>query len=183
MLSIKKSFDYDLLSSWYHTPSVTCIDNISQTVELGITSVVVFYTEPSATDISGSAFLQSRSNAPGDNFPVGTTVVTYVFTDASGNDADACVFTVTVSTGKVSVLSRKSVMLIILLRMFLQIDFGRVGRKDVNLLAMCHNSEVTLLLQLVKLISKWIVSRQLLSRRYLASTLHYLQWLVKQQCE
>ncbi|XP_072172386.1 uncharacterized protein [Diadema setosum] len=79
-------------------PSVTCIEDIVRTVELGTTSVVVFYSEPSATDISGQAILQSRSNAPGDNFPVGTTFVTYIFADASGNEAAPCVFTVTVAT-------------------------------------------------------------------------------------
>ena len=81
-------------------PSVTCIDDIVQTVELGTTSVVVFFTEPSATDISGTALLQSRTNAPGDSFPVGTTTVSYVFVDNSGNQADPCTFTVTVATGQ-----------------------------------------------------------------------------------
>eukprot|EP00057_Strongylocentrotus_purpuratus_P029685 XP_011684159.1 PREDICTED: hyalin [Strongylocentrotus purpuratus] len=79
-------------------PSVTCIDNIVRTVELGTSSVVIFYSEPSASDVSGQAFLSSRSNAPGDSFPVGTTVVSYIFTDPSGNNADPCVFTVTVTT-------------------------------------------------------------------------------------
>ncbi|XP_030829213.1 mucin-3A isoform X28 [Strongylocentrotus purpuratus] len=79
-------------------PSVTCIDNIVRTIELGTSSVVIFYSEPSASDVSGQAFLSSRSNAPGDSFPVGTTVVSYIFTDPSGNNADPCVFTVTVTT-------------------------------------------------------------------------------------
>ncbi|XP_030829233.1 mucin-3A isoform X32 [Strongylocentrotus purpuratus] len=79
-------------------PSVTCVDNIVRTVELGTSGTVVFYSEPSASDISGQPFLSSRSNAPGDSFPVGTTVVSYIFTDPSGNNADPCVFTVTVTT-------------------------------------------------------------------------------------
>ena len=75
------------------------MNDISRTVELGTTSLVISYTEPSATDISGTAALQSRTNAPGDAYPLGTTVVTYIFVDASGNQADPCTFTVTVNTG------------------------------------------------------------------------------------
>ena len=79
---------------------MTCINDIERTIELGTSSVPVVFVEPSATDISGQASLLSRSNAPGDSFPVGVTTVTYIFVDNAGNQADPCVFTVTVNTGK-----------------------------------------------------------------------------------
>ncbi|XP_041472953.1 hyalin isoform X45 [Lytechinus variegatus] len=78
-------------------PTVQCIDNIFRNVELGTTSLVVFYSEPSATDISGQPLLDSRTNAPGDSFPLGTTTISYIFTDPSGNDAAPCIFTITIT--------------------------------------------------------------------------------------
>ncbi|XP_072013682.1 uncharacterized protein [Amphiura filiformis] len=55
-----------------------------------------FWTEPTATDDSGVPPMRSRSHAPGSSFPVGTTTVTYRFTDGAGNSA-VCVFDVIVS--------------------------------------------------------------------------------------
>ena len=66
-------------------------------VEPNVTSIPVVYNEPNATDNSGTAFLVSRSAEPGDSFPLGVTVVEYVFSDPSGNLASAN-FTVTVTT-------------------------------------------------------------------------------------
>ena len=63
-------------------------------------SLQLNYAEPTATDISGTAFLVSRTNLPGEFFPVGTTTITYVFSDASGNDADPCTFTINVIAGE-----------------------------------------------------------------------------------
>ncbi|XP_071819452.1 uncharacterized protein [Apostichopus japonicus] len=76
---------------------LNCPGNILRTVELGVTSLPVSWVEPSATDISGVVSLASRSHAPGDSFPIGPTVVSYVFLDSSSNDAP-CAFTVTVTT-------------------------------------------------------------------------------------
>lgn len=79
------------------TPPVisNCPDSIVRVVELGSTGLVVTWSEPTATDISGSSFLESRSNAPGDFFFVGATMVTYNFVDSSANSA-MCSFTVNV---------------------------------------------------------------------------------------
>ena len=95
MIMICTSFTVDTTP-----PTVTCINNIVQTVELGVSSAVVTFTEPTATDLSGQANLITRTNAPGDTFPLGTTTVTYVFADNSGNTADPCTFTITVNTGR-----------------------------------------------------------------------------------
>jgi hypothetical protein len=91
------------------TQSISVYDNVAPTVsgcpanmtlntgsgnsQCGTT---VTWTEPSATDnCSGSITYASRSHAPGSFFAVGTTTVTYNFSDGCGNST-ACSFTVTV---------------------------------------------------------------------------------------
>ena len=59
----------------------------------------MFFTEPSATDNSGTAILVSRSAEPGDFFTRGPTVVTYTFGDGSGNQ-DSCNFQILVVGGR-----------------------------------------------------------------------------------
>ena len=61
-------------------------------------STIASWTEPTATDDSGVAPTRSRSHTPGSTFPVGTTVVTYRFTDTSGN-SDTCQFQLIVMGG------------------------------------------------------------------------------------
>ena len=56
--------------------------------------VNVTWTEPYATDASGTATLISRSHQPGF-FQEGSTTVSYTFADATGNEA-VCTFTVAV---------------------------------------------------------------------------------------
>ncbi|XP_071945838.1 uncharacterized protein [Antedon mediterranea] len=56
---------------------------------------VTTWTEPTATDNSGTVPIRSRSHAPGSTFDLGETTVTYTFTDFSGNVA-SCTFTVTI---------------------------------------------------------------------------------------
>ncbi len=56
---------------------------------------IVNWTEPTAVDYcEGSVTFSSRSHAPGSSFPVGTTTVTYSFTD--GTNVSACLFDITV---------------------------------------------------------------------------------------
>ena len=81
-------------------PVVSCVNDIIQVVELGTAGSQVFFTEPSATDISGQVSLLSRTNGPGETYPVGVTTVTYIFVDGAGNVADPCTFTVTINTSK-----------------------------------------------------------------------------------
>ncbi|XP_071826210.1 uncharacterized protein [Apostichopus japonicus] len=78
------------------TPPVIsgCPSDIFRTVEIGTTGFTVFWTEPTATDDSGTAFLVSQSNSPGV-FLVGTTTVTYRYADPAGNEA-VCTFDVIV---------------------------------------------------------------------------------------
>ena len=86
------------------TPPVISVpsDTVTREVELGTPGTNVFYTEPTASDISGTANLVSRTAQPGDFFPVGQTVVTYTYQDPSGNPATATI-TVNVVEGNVHV--------------------------------------------------------------------------------
>lgn len=67
-------------------------------VELGDESGTAQWGEPTATDLSGVAILSTRTHIPGETFPVGQTVVMYIFTDPSMN-SDLCQFVVIVRTG------------------------------------------------------------------------------------
>lgn len=81
-------------------PTITgCPEDIIESVELGIQTSAVFWTEPTATDASGVVQVSSRSHTPGMNFPVDElTTVIYEFSDNSGNVA-RCIFTVFVTSG------------------------------------------------------------------------------------
>ena len=72
-----------------------CPQSFSQDVPLGSVSTPVTWTEPTATDNSGLVPTVTGSHQPGDNFPVGTTQVTYTVSDMAGNQAQ-CSFSVTI---------------------------------------------------------------------------------------
>ena len=100
-----KISDIDTRLSSFHaandvTPPVITgcpLNAISVTAPSGSNFATAIWTEPTATDNSGVAPTRSRSHAPGSSFPVGTTVVTYRFTDGSGN-SDTCQFQVVVNS-------------------------------------------------------------------------------------
>ena len=76
-------------------PTITCPSDITVTNDPGVCEAVVSWDPPAGAD-NCSGFNVSSSHNPGDTFPVGTTVVTYVVTDNSGNQAQ-CSFNVTVN--------------------------------------------------------------------------------------
>ena len=81
------------------TPPVSrnCPEDI--TMQASTTSVSVSWTEPTATDNSGTAVTKIRSHRPGMSFTVpSTTMVTYTFRDSSGLTS-TCTFTVTTIPG------------------------------------------------------------------------------------
>jgi len=92
------------------TQTVTVIDNTLPTISCpaSITleptcpsGAIATYTAPVGTDnCAGSTTTRTAGLASGSVFPVGTTTVTYLVTDASGNTA-SCSFTVTVLTPQV----------------------------------------------------------------------------------
>src|SRR5206468_5372629 len=74
-----------------------CPGNIEVDAALGAASAVVSWTEPAATDnCPGIALMRVTGPAPGAEFPIGKTVVTYVAVDTSGNTS-VCSFDVQVS--------------------------------------------------------------------------------------
>ncbi|KAJ8039919.1 Hyalin [Holothuria leucospilota] len=68
---------------------------VSDTVELGTPGTLVSWTELTCSDLSGTPEVTSRSHIPNSFFTVGSTDVTYICIDASGN-TESCVFPVTV---------------------------------------------------------------------------------------
>ncbi|XP_071816734.1 uncharacterized protein [Apostichopus japonicus] len=81
-------------------PIITdCPENsVTETAPLGQTSATVVWTEPTATDNSGSTVTVSQTGGNvGDNFPVNVpTTITYTFTDAAENPS-VCSFVVLVT--------------------------------------------------------------------------------------
>ena len=77
-----------------------CPLDLSAYTSEGSSGTSVSWNEPVATDNSDTVFY-SRSHKPDDQFPVGSTTVTYYARDISGNQA-TCTFTVTV-LGKVCI--------------------------------------------------------------------------------
>ena len=75
-----------------------CPDDIQVSSPTGANSAFVSWTEPTATDNSGNTPTVRRTHTPNSVF-TGTTVVTYTFSDGSGNTA-VCSFDVTVSRKK-----------------------------------------------------------------------------------
>ena len=77
-----------------------CPSNITSIIEIGQSSQVVSWTEPYATDPAGlrSSNPVTQSHNPGQQFQVGTTMISYTFYDSSGNEA-TCTFAVVVTEG------------------------------------------------------------------------------------
>ena len=67
-------------------------DDITQNTDSELSTAVVSWTEPTASDNAGSVTLTSSHNS-GDMFSIGNTTVTYTATDESPNTAVA-MFTV-----------------------------------------------------------------------------------------
>ena len=78
-------------------PSIDfCPNDISSQTELEAFGAIVSWVEPQATDDSGTAVLLLQTHAPGTFFALGTTIVTYVFRDAT-NNMEKCSFAITVA--------------------------------------------------------------------------------------
>ena len=86
-------------------PTITDMPaNITQTADAGTCGAVVNWTEPTIADNCALA-ANGGDYASGDTFPVGTTTVTYTAADASGNNATAQTFTITVTDDEVPTFS------------------------------------------------------------------------------
>jgi len=81
-----------------------CPTNITVSTDAGLCEAEVSWTVPTATDNCGVVTVDNTHN-PGDIFPVGTTVVTYTFTDgANPANVTICTFTVTVIDNEAPVI-------------------------------------------------------------------------------
>ena len=65
----------------------------------GLSTAVVSWHQPSATDNSGEPVTLNSNFNSGDKFPIGITTINYTATDTSGNE-DSAMFTIAV-TGKI----------------------------------------------------------------------------------
>ena len=76
-----------------------CPTDITQTVAAGQTTATVTWTPPTATDnvTPVNQITTVATHAPGQQFPVGTTPVSYIFRDLAGNEA-TCSFNVVVQS-------------------------------------------------------------------------------------
>ena len=76
-----------------------CPSNIVQNNDPSQCYATVSWTEPTAKDncTAVGSLVMTRSHSPGAQFPVGTTTVTYTFTDASSNISLPCSFSITVN--------------------------------------------------------------------------------------
>ncbi|RKS42742.1 gliding motility-associated-like protein, partial [Gillisia mitskevichiae] len=83
-------------------PTIACPVNIITTNTVGQDYAVVNYTEVTAIDNCGVTIERTTGLASGEQFPIGTTVVTHVATDASGNTS-VCSFTVFVKGSPIAV--------------------------------------------------------------------------------
>lgn len=78
-------------------PVISCPANITATFDPAVNGAVVTYTAPTGTDnCAGATTMQTTGLPSGSTFPLGTTVNTFVVTDAAGNTS-SCSFNVTVA--------------------------------------------------------------------------------------
>ncbi|MBI2927593.1 MAG: HYR domain-containing protein, partial [Verrucomicrobia bacterium] len=79
------------------SPQITCPSSLILSTDPGACTAVVIYAAPTGTDnCPGETTIQTAGLPSGSTFPVGTTVNTFLVTDAAGNTA-SCSFTVTVN--------------------------------------------------------------------------------------
>ncbi|MFT7611833.1 MAG: gliding motility-associated-like protein [Parvicellaceae bacterium] len=78
-------------------PAIACPANVVQGNDIGVCGASVAYSVPVGTDnCPGSITTQTAGLSSGSTFPIGTTLNTFLVTDAAGNSA-ACSFNVTIT--------------------------------------------------------------------------------------
>ncbi|XP_070537270.1 hyalin-like [Ptychodera flava] len=88
------SCNFNVTVTDVENPSILCPDDIEEYTDPGEDTAVVTWSQPNATDNSGSVNVTSNYQQ-GSNFVIGSTVVYYNASDPYGN-VDSCLFTVTV---------------------------------------------------------------------------------------
>ena len=84
-------------------PTISCPSDITVTNDPGVCEAVASWNPPAGAD-NCPGFSVTSSHNPGDTFPVGTTVVTYIITDNSGNQAQ-CSFNIHVIDNELPTIS------------------------------------------------------------------------------
>lgn len=88
---------FDITVTDTENPTITCPANISQGNDVGVCGASVTYSAPVGVDnCPGAVTTQTAGLASGATFPIGTTVNSYLVTDAAGNTS-TCSFNVTVT--------------------------------------------------------------------------------------
>lgn len=78
-------------------PVISCPANVSQGNDIGVCGATVAYSVPVGTDnCPGAVTTQTAGLASGSTFPIGTTINTFLVTDAAGNTS-SCSFNVTIT--------------------------------------------------------------------------------------
>lgn len=97
---------FTILVSDTENPVISgCPANISLPSDPGACGAIANWTAPSVSDnCAGVTLAQTTGGASGSLFPLGTTVVTYLATDAAGNTAN-CTFSVTVTDNLAPVIA------------------------------------------------------------------------------
>ncbi len=80
-----------------------CPANINTNNDSGLASAVVSWTEPTASDNVGVTSFTNNYD-PGDTFPIGTTLVQYVASDAAAN-ASTCSFQIVVADAEIPTIA------------------------------------------------------------------------------
>ena len=87
-------------------PQISCPGNISVNNEAGQCHAAVSWTEPVGTDNCTGSITNRTGLAPGSDFPVGITTVTYIVTDAATTPSStSCSFTVEVIDNELPVVT------------------------------------------------------------------------------
>ena len=81
---------------------VDCLRHVTETIDLGEERKRIYWPEPKALDKSGNVSLIFQSHQSGSYFSIGSTDVSYLFSDGFGNVA-YCNFTISLTTGKIEV--------------------------------------------------------------------------------
>jgi gliding motility-associated-like protein len=89
------SISFEVVVSDNTAPTISCPSDMNFSVEYGVSGRLVSYELEASDNCSEVDLVLESGLASGEEFPVGTTTVTWTATDASGNTS-SCSFTVTI---------------------------------------------------------------------------------------
>lgn len=99
---------FDVTVNDNEAPTVNCPADITVTA-IGACTALVNYSVTAADNCPGATTSLVSGPASGSQFPIGTTTVTWMATDAAGNTSATCSFNVTVIDGQLPVITAQPV--------------------------------------------------------------------------